>query len=144
MIAQQHHIGNLQFIEYVALPQKLLSNPEVGDISSMQHKVDIVATVEMRDKSLGLVVPSLSIADKRKPETALSVQSLLDTGHIAGIDAGIAVTRASYGLLSNKLHDVIVSSRSNQTTLRAISELNTLSSYGPKVYLFTPPARAGF
>ena len=56
----------------------------------MYDKIYVVSGIYVIYKSLGLVVPSLSIADKRKPETALSVQSLLDTGHIAGIDAGVA------------------------------------------------------
>ena len=56
----------------------------------MRRSIDIVTDIQMIDKCLGLVIPTLGVADKGKPETRLPGQSLLDAGYIASVDIGFA------------------------------------------------------
>ena len=86
MVTDQSDIGNFQFLQNITLPDKFLGDAKIGEIPTMNHKIQIIALIGGFHKIFQLIMPTLGIADKSISDGILFCRLPLYACNITVID----------------------------------------------------------
>ena len=59
MITNETNIRNFQLIHDITLPQELVCDTKITEISTMDDEINVISFIEVIDKILGFIIPTL-------------------------------------------------------------------------------------
>ena len=98
MVPEQGHPGLAQAKQNVALHLQFMRSAKVGQVTAMNHKVDILAAVDVAHRLLRLVIPALCVTDKSEADSVLALGLLRDARSRPGIDASFTAHLGIIGM----------------------------------------------
>ena len=103
MIAQQGYVGYTQTVHDVALPQKLVGYAKVAHVAAMNHKIHVIALIQVADEVARGVIPTLRIAHRDEANRGLALAVGLNAGDVGGVDIGLSADAHVVGVVINHI-----------------------------------------
>lgn len=86
VVADETNVRHTEFLQLIAHPLKFLGGAEVGQVTTMNNKVDAVAPIDVLHGGMRLVVPTLRVADYGETDFLSSRRAALNALNVLRID----------------------------------------------------------